>query len=281
MSSELSMKMSIPFFFEAAEKRLELHLKTTTNTAEKVNLLQYADDFWQHQLNHCGATILTQLKNPHCHAYVLSESSLFVFPHRLILVTCGNCPLVQTATALIEYFGVENITILDFERQQEQQPQYQLSQFVQDAQQLYAKLGGAGHSQNRKFRYFTATAAHSTATSEKLQLSKLKGPHIAAIQKGLFNKSELQHKLGLKQFAANYHLNDWLFEPMGYSVNGLNGKQYFTLHLSPEEESSFLSLETNDRQLSQRLSSYLLQQFSPLQYNTTLANLQRHTVAVD
>ncbi|MCE2595149.1 hypothetical protein K6Y31_09990 [Motilimonas cestriensis] len=275
------MNMSTPFFFEATEKRLELHLKPAINAVSKVNLLQYSDDFWQRQLNHCGATILTQLKNKYCHAYVLSESSLFVFSQRLILVTCGNCPLVETASALIQYFAANNIAHIHFYRQQEQQPQYQLSQFSQDAQQLRCLLGGNSHSQNRVFEYLADDMEPLLRSNHKLQLAQLKGPLVATIQKGQLNKSELRHKLGLEQLAANYCLNDWLFEPVGYSVNGLDDEQYFTLHLSPEEECSLLSLETNDSQLWQRLSPYLLQQFSPLQHTTSLANLKLDAVAID
>lgn len=40
-----------------------------------------------------------------------------------------------------------------------------------------------------------------------------------------------------------------LFEPVGYSMNGLipDSDQYITIHITPEPEFSYISFETNQR----------------------------------
>eukprot|EP00966_Prymnesium_polylepis_P094641 2190724-Prymnesium_polylepis.1 len=41
-------------------------------------------------------------------------------------------------------------------------------------------------------------------------------------------------------------IDDWAFEPCGYSMNGLRGGFYYTIHITPEEGFSYASFETND-----------------------------------
>ena len=42
-----------------------------------------------------------------------------------------------------------------------------------------------------------------------------------------------------------FEIDDFTFEPNGYSLNALNGKQYLTIHVTPQPENSYVSVETN------------------------------------
>jgi len=65
--------------------------------------------------------------------------------------------------------------------------------------------------------------------------------------------AEATRKSGIDKIVANVTIDDYLFEPCGYSMNGiLKNGEYMTIHITPEAEFSYVSFESNIPQ-----SSYL------------------------
>ncbi|ODM93355.1 S-adenosylmethionine decarboxylase proenzyme [Orchesella cincta] len=73
-------------------------------------------------------------------------------------------------------------------------------------------------------------------------------PKVMAIftQKESSSAVEATEKSGINKIIPGMFINDHLFEPCGYSMNGImtNGT-YMTIHITPESEFSYVSFETN------------------------------------
>ncbi|KAI1266562.1 S-adenosylmethionine decarboxylase [Xylariaceae sp. FL1019] len=84
--------------FEGPEKLLEVWFapgpRCLPPGAKPDGLKAVASDIWVPMLDMVNCKILSVLEAEHMDAYLLSESSMFVFPHKLILKTCGTTTLL-------------------------------------------------------------------------------------------------------------------------------------------------------------------------------------------
>jgi len=103
MSNEESVQYT---GFEGAEKKIEVVFRPVPN--DLTGLRSIPPQIWQTAILdtiHC--TIIGTTSNAHFDAYVLSESSLFVYPYKVILKTCGTTTLLQAIQPLIELAKVQ------------------------------------------------------------------------------------------------------------------------------------------------------------------------------
>ncbi|RKF57534.1 S-adenosylmethionine decarboxylase proenzyme [Erysiphe neolycopersici] len=95
--------------FEGPEKLLEVWFAPNPNACppgvKKNGLKSVHVQKWKEMLNLVNCKILSVIETEHVDAYLLSESSMFVFPHKLILKTCGTTTLL---------FGLSRILSIAF-----------------------------------------------------------------------------------------------------------------------------------------------------------------------
>ena len=65
-------------------------------------LKNVATEEWKVMLDLVNCKVLSVVDSEHVDAYLLSESSLFVFPHKLILKTCGTTTLLSGLSKMLE-----------------------------------------------------------------------------------------------------------------------------------------------------------------------------------
>jgi S-adenosylmethionine decarboxylase len=75
--------------------------------AHKDGLKAVNNTEWTEMLDQVNCKILSVIKSDHVDAYLLSESSMFVFPHKLILKTCGTTTLLFGLLRMLEIAAVE------------------------------------------------------------------------------------------------------------------------------------------------------------------------------
>lgn len=96
--------------FEGPEKTLEVCFRTIGNTApevlgpqeERIGLRRLSRQELDRICARVRCTILSSVSNRYLDAYVLSESSLFVYPYMLVLKTCGTTTLLRCIALLID-----------------------------------------------------------------------------------------------------------------------------------------------------------------------------------
>ena len=231
-------------FFEGSEKKVELQ---TCATATSLKLLPQT--FWQQALALADAEILSNLSNTYCDAYVLSESSLFVWDHKLLLITCGNTRLVDTVMCVIDKIGADVISGLNYQRKNEFLPHLQTTRFEDDVAQLKTKVAGSayrvGHLDGHHHYLYTAQHTSQIEKSACVLMYHINGEIAHYLRSDEQSSSEIRKRLDLERLLPDFEFDDHLFQPCGYSINGLFEDKFITIHITPQERSSYVSIETN------------------------------------
>ena len=95
-----------------------------------------------------------------------------------------------------------------------------------------------------------AAASSSSATmdesKEEDQIKNSSGQGFANTSgEGTRTGDEATKRSGIDLLLPGSSIDGFLFNPCGYSCNGLLDDTYFTIHITPEPECSFVSFETN------------------------------------
>ena len=86
--------------FEGPEKLLEMWFVPGDGCGLGLRKITRAD--WEVMLGLVHCKVLSTLSSDSCDAYLLSESSFFVFAHKLILKTCGTTSLLLGIDAILD-----------------------------------------------------------------------------------------------------------------------------------------------------------------------------------
>jgi S-adenosylmethionine decarboxylase len=253
-------------------------------------------------------TILSSVSNRYLDAYVLSESSLFVYPYMIVLKTCGTTTLLRCVATLIELgrkIGLE-IDWMGYNRKNFNFPGDQMfphGSFNQEMDYLYShrnlceRLNGNGYTLGpvTSDHWFVFVADHTKRYVEDNDTDRVLNIMMFDIdqtvaQKFYYDKyqarisdDETEEKAtkrismeqtkaaGIDNLVAGATIDPRAFEPCGYSMNAILFHSYSTMHITPEEGSSYASFETN-----QKLSSYtpliahVVRAFRPKRFVMTL-----------
>lgn len=266
-----------PNFFEGVEKLLEIWFAPNANA----DLRKIPRSHWDALLKSVKCEIISFTHNDHIDAYVLSESSMFVSRRRWILKTCGTTTPLQCLKPLLqmafEISGYSEIEELFYSRKNFKKPELQISphrgfeeevafldQFFDDGRAyclgsvnrdcwyLYtlsrrgneALVNEMSNGNNVLIESFDVPDPDQTIEVLMTDLD----PKIMA----LFTKEvsedakDVTQKSGINKIIPGMIIDDYLFDPCGYSMNGVmkNGC-YMTIHITPEPEFSYVSFESN------------------------------------
>ncbi|QDE30981.1 adenosylmethionine decarboxylase [Shewanella polaris] len=234
-------------FFEGSEKKLEIIVNAS---APKLRSLDQA--FWLELVAASNADILSSISNEYCDAYLLSESSLFVWDDHIVMLTCGASTLVESACYCIESLGEQAIAYVCYQRKNEYYAHLQASSFGDDVLRLRHFIAGQayrmGHLDSHHHYIFTTDKNYQASqldTTNELLMYHISGTVADYLRGDQQSIVQISQMLQLNQLFDGFSIDQHLFSPLGYSINGIRGSEYFTIHITPQENSSYVSVETN------------------------------------
>ncbi|MCB9603399.1 MAG: adenosylmethionine decarboxylase [Sandaracinus sp.] len=240
--------MQLPTFFEGPEKKIEL---VVAPGGPKLRALGEAT--WHRVVELARAQILSVIRDERCDAYLLSESSLFVYDDHVAMITCGRTRLVDAAEHLVERIGVEHVALLVYERKNEHFPERQPSTFYEDAERLHALVPGRalrfGDEHAHHVHVFHSTRPYEAEANDSTLEILMHGlrPEAAAQFIGIRPPANetIAERTGITKILPGFSIDEHAFTPAGYSMNALRDGVYYTIHVTPEDLGSYVSFETN------------------------------------
>jgi len=231
--------------FEGSEKKAEI----IVDSSQLSLISDLPETFWQELVACSNAKILSSIENKDCKAYLLSESSLFVWQDRCLIITCG----ITTLANAVEYFlnHIEPSTVLHvgYQRKNEYFAHAQLSSFGDDIKQLTKSIDGIAYRfgdldshhhyifhQNNNYRF-----------SEEYQSFEVVAYQISPtilkeLTKSNIVNAEIRNFLNVDFLLPDFQIDDFVFTPSGYSLNAIKGKDYLTIHVTPHADCSYVSI---------------------------------------
>ena len=91
----------VPGCFEGPEKTMEVVFKP--NVGVEDGLRSLSREQLDYLCTQAKCTILSTISNSYIDAYVLSESSLFIYKTRFIMKTCGTTTLLRCLSSLLQF----------------------------------------------------------------------------------------------------------------------------------------------------------------------------------
>ena len=238
--------------FEGTEKKLEIFVNNPDLSLREDPFLD-----WNSLLQICHATILSYHHFKDVSEYLLSESSLFIYDSQIILITCGQTPLYKLIDFFFQHWSEKRISSIFYSRKNFFSPHQQLSIFEKEIASLIEyfpkknwvnyRFGSANNDHMHVFFGSLKNIEQKDSTFELL----MEGIPVEILELFRFEKKKakvekIRSFFSLQQFFPDLVINDHCFSPRGYSLNGVfRGQAYCTIHVSPEEEGSYISFETN------------------------------------
>lgn len=256
-------------FFEGTEKKVEIIFSTKVNIREELKTL------WEYTLSLADIKIISSLSNKVMDAYVLSESSLFIWDHRVLIITCGQSKLINSIEYILKTINKKNIEFLIYERKNEYFPLEQHTSFKEDVKTLNKYNAGQafllGELDEHHMLMYHLQKDYVLPDTGQIAVDQTVQILMSGLSSEVSNffssgktKKEIQTYLNLPSFFNDYVIDDYIFPPAGYSLNAIKDNFYYTVHVTPQAEGSYMSFETNDISVdNHKLVKHFISIFKP------------------
>lgn len=279
-------------WFEGPEKTLEICFTPGIGNPNGCRALKRRE--LASILAEARCSVLSSISNEHLDAYVLSESSLFVYPHRVVVKTCGQTTLLRCLGRLLELATFENTLGLRLEwvgysrknyffPDDQRSPHKSFDEELSYLEERCQAARGDGYllgpiTGDHLFVYVSNSyRTHKTTTLNVMmfdldeEVRRLFYLHKGENPDGEAG-SRMMIRSGLNRLVddTRHTVDNAAFEPCGYSMNAIRADSYSTVHVTPQAQCSYASFETNADGQSADLVRDILEIFKPQRAVVTL-----------
>ncbi|CAM6105047.1 unnamed protein product [Calypogeia fissa] len=253
--------------FEGFEKRLEVEFHPAAIFADPsgrgLRALSRAN--LDLMLDAAKCTIVAQLSNADFDSYVLSESSLFVYPLKMVLKTCGTTQLLKAIPVLLDFASGLTMKVRRAKYTRgtfmfpsvQPYPHGSFGDEVDYLEQYFGKLGAGGKwvmgnaERFPSWHLYTACDENDSGSPDRTYTLEMCMTKLDVTKAGEFfnadgvkTGSDMTAASGIGKLLPTSEICDFAFEPCGYSMNSIEGSAHSTIHVTPEADFSFASFET-------------------------------------
>ncbi|KAK7340765.1 hypothetical protein VNO77_21478 [Canavalia gladiata] len=282
--------------FEGYEKRLEISFFESGMFGDHQGegLRALSKDQLDEILKPAECTIVSSLSNDYVDSYVLSESSLFVYPYKIIIKTCGTTKLLLSIPIILKFADDLDIAVKSVRYTRgsfifpgaQSFPHRSFSEEVSVLDSYFSDLdsgskayvmGDADKSQLWHIYYASAQPEGSSDAVYGLEIcmTGLDNERASVFFKDKTSSAALMtENSGIRKILPQSDICDFEFDPCGYSMNAIEGSAISTIHVTPEDGFSYASFEAvgydyEDMDLSE-LVERVLACFCPSQFSVAL-----------
>eukprot|EP00929_Paragymnodinium_shiwhaense_P047997 TRINITY_DN24336_c0_g1_i1.p1 TRINITY_DN24336_c0_g1~~TRINITY_DN24336_c0_g1_i1.p1 ORF type:complete len:400 (-),score=72.64 TRINITY_DN24336_c0_g1_i1:188-1387(-) len=252
-------------FFEGTEKRIEIDFAEGTNGS---TLLSVDKAGWEEVVRLCKTTVISSRVTEEFTSFVLSESSLIVYPTKVIIKTCGRTVPLGSVDKCIELGNKVGLKPewLCYSRKEFQAPEKQPAEHrgmeaeIATCRQLCNGVGDAyvlGPLSGEHWMLYNADFLQPDCNQRGDFTVDMMMYGLPAEVRDAFYTSEpegsrvgaeaMTKKSGFGAIIKSLggEIDDYCFHPCGYSANAHIKDRYMITHVTPEEGCSYASFETN------------------------------------
>ncbi|KAK4279945.1 hypothetical protein QN277_011639 [Acacia crassicarpa] len=252
--------------FEGYEKRLEITFFEPGLFADPggSGLRSLSKEHLDEILNPAQCTIVDSLSNDFVDSYVLSESSLFVYPYKVIIKTCGTTKLLLSIPVILKLADDLKLAVKSvrytrgsfiFPRAQ-LFPHRSFSEEVAVLDSYFGNLGSGskaymmGNPEKSQLWHVYSASAYlkgepeaTTYTLEMCMTGLDKKSASVFFKANTSSAASMTEDSGIRKILPQSDICDFEFDPCGYSMNAIEENAISTIHVTPEDGFSYASFE--------------------------------------
>ena len=258
--------------FEGYEKRLEVSFFEPGLFADPagMGLRSLSKDQLDEILKPAECTIVSSLSNDDLDSYVLSESSFFVYPYKVIIKTCGTTKLLRSIPAILKLAETLSLAVKSVRYSRgsfifpgaQPSPHRSFSEEVAVLDGHFGKLGLASRAyvmgssdKTQKWHIYSASAelasllwgarqSGPTYTLEMCMTGLDRKKASVFYKSNASSAAGMTEESGIRKILPQSEICDFEFDPCGYSMNSIEENAISTIHVTPEDGFSYASFET-------------------------------------